>query len=272
MVLLPVLPFPSSCCSIDLCSLFNPPTTLPQPPWARRYWGQASKSSYIQENKIRLRDLFEEAPEDELKDPEDPRSPTPPARGAAAWATMFRHSTVSIQSSLSGEPANAAPRLHPGLQRLQLAGTKLPVARVPGVGIYFNELLTGVPPVLVSAAVAWSEGAAAAADPSGVMCSPANWCQVCSHSLCLLVGRPLDVSCHVVQVRFLGQVPAIHEVVLFLTNRCGIGQDASEGECASRSPLHDPGGGLPVAGISCWGLKANNECQLLKRFRAPPGL
>ena len=146
VVLLPVPPRahpPPSRSISSPSSTHPPPTPSPQPPWACRYWGQAGKTRYIQENKIKLRDLFEEAPEDE-----DYGKGGTPSKSAAAWAAIFRHSVASVQSSHSG--GSGPPRLHHGLQRLQLAGTKLPVARVPGIGIYFNELLTGVPPVLVS--------------------------------------------------------------------------------------------------------------------------
>ena len=78
-----------------------------------------------------------------------------PSERAAYWASLFRLSVASVQSAATTAWDNAfdppaAPRLAPGLQCLRLAGTKLPVARVPGIGIYYNELLTGVPPVLVS--------------------------------------------------------------------------------------------------------------------------
>eukprot|EP00887_Chlorella_sp_A99_P002108 scaffold21.g2108.t1 len=125
------------------------------------YYGQAAKAAYIQRNTIRLRDLFEE-----VDDADASRHGGSHHGARDAWAAMARHSMQSVVTT--GTATTAAPRLHPDLQRLRLAGTKLPVARVPGVGVYFCELLDGVPPVLV---------------------------------------------------RFLGQVPAIHEVVIFLTNR-----------------------------------------------------
>eukprot|EP00887_Chlorella_sp_A99_P003937 scaffold11.g3937.t1 len=114
-------------------------------------WGQSRKAAYVREHKVRLRDLFEEAPP----------SPSPKADAAAAATGPAPGGAGEAGAARAG---GRAPRT----QRLRLAGSGARVARVPGIGVYYNELLDGVPPVLV---------------------------------------------------RFLGQVPAIHEVVIFLTNR-----------------------------------------------------
>lgn len=98
------------------------------------YYGQTKKAQYIQSHAVELEDLFEAAPNDGDKAVD------------MVWRSMERHSaqsgvTIATNSTKSG--ASAAVALHPGLQRLRLVGTKLPVSRLPGIGIYFSELLTG---------------------------------------------------------------------------------------------------------------------------------
>ncbi|KAL4425076.1 hypothetical protein ABPG77_010390 [Micractinium sp. CCAP 211/92] len=119
------------------------------------HWGQKKKLQYIRDNKILLRDLYEV----------DPAGPNKAGDGGAVatWRGLLRPSSNSLPaSSESGTQAAQA------LQALRLTGTDRPVSRVPGIGVYYNELLLGVPPVLE---------------------------------------------------RFMSLVPALHEVVIFLTVR-----------------------------------------------------
>ncbi|KAL4425077.1 hypothetical protein ABPG77_010391 [Micractinium sp. CCAP 211/92] len=119
------------------------------------HWGQKKKLQYIRDNKILLRDLYEV----------DPAGPNKAGDGGAVatWRGLLRPSSNSFAASSESGAQAAQP-----LQALRLTGTDRPVARVPGIGVYYNELLLGVPPVLE---------------------------------------------------RFMSLVPALHEVVIFLTVR-----------------------------------------------------
>jgi hypothetical protein len=68
--------------------------------------------------------------------------PGPPRGGAGADAGAERGAPSAASSG------GRRVALDPGVQRLRLVGTGLPVGHVPGVGIY-SELLTGVAPSLV---------------------------------------------------------------------------------------------------------------------------
>ena len=69
-----------------------------------------------------------------------PIIPWPPA-AAAGWQGLVRPSaaTSDMSCGTGSEPAAAAQPL----QALRLVDSKLPVARVPGLGIYYSELLMG---------------------------------------------------------------------------------------------------------------------------------
>lgn len=124
------------------------------------HWGQTKKLEYVRNNKILLRDLYDI---DHIADP-PAEGPAEGTGAAAGWRDLLRPSAVSVAlSSDSGQARAARP-----LQALRLAGSQQQVSRVPGIGIYYNELLLGVPPVLE---------------------------------------------------RFMSLVPALHEVVIFLTVR-----------------------------------------------------
>jgi hypothetical protein len=64
-----------------------------------------------------------------------------PLAAAASWRGLVRPSaaTTDISCGTGSEPAAVAQPL----QALRLVDSKLPVARVPGLGIYYSELLMG---------------------------------------------------------------------------------------------------------------------------------
>ncbi|PRW58025.1 Potassium transporter family isoform C [Chlorella sorokiniana] len=91
------------------------------------HWGQTAKMELVRTGRTLLRDLFEED--------------TAPAVDAVKPG-LGRASVASISTATSDKSAM------PGVPALRLVSSKRPVARVPGIGVYFNELLIGVPPVL----------------------------------------------------------------------------------------------------------------------------
>ncbi|KAI7844072.1 hypothetical protein COHA_002216 [Chlorella ohadii] len=91
------------------------------------HWGQTAKMELVRNGRTLLRDLFEE---------------DTGAADAGAKPGLGRASVTSISTATSEKSGV------PGVPALRLASTKRPVARVPGIGVYFNELLIGVPPVL----------------------------------------------------------------------------------------------------------------------------
>ena len=109
------------------------------------WWGGATKAAYIRNHIIPLSNLFEPGSNSDqpsfgpTRTPATLRLPVPASRGALL---SNDNTTLSDQSALT-------VHLHPGIKPLRLAGTKLPVARLPGLGLYYSECLDGVPPVLV---------------------------------------------------------------------------------------------------------------------------
>ncbi|PSC70116.1 potassium transporter 12 isoform A [Micractinium conductrix] len=85
------------------------------------HYGQSKKMAYVKSNRKLIRDMFEE------------ESTKSPSNGSTPDATTYNDDSCSVQRSPN---------------QLCLSKTKRPVARVPGIGIYFNELLLGVPPAL----------------------------------------------------------------------------------------------------------------------------
>ena len=100
------------------------------------WWGQVLKVKYIKKKAVSFPDLFE------------------PSRGLLALATKYTTKTAEFVMSASalGESERAegdTVRVHPGTKPLRLVGTKLPVARLPGLGLYYSELLDAIPPSLI---------------------------------------------------------------------------------------------------------------------------
>lgn len=95
------------------------------------YWGQTTKANYLRKNAIPLSALFAVAGDSEQR----------PTHRLAA--------TARPNDDDADDASTITLSLHPDLQPLKLAGSGQPVARFPGVGLYYSELLEGVPPVLV---------------------------------------------------------------------------------------------------------------------------
>lgn len=96
------------------------------------------------------------------------------------------------------------------MQALRLAGTNQPVARVPGIGVFYNELLLGEGRHMVQG---WNMEVVRRLYPP---------CQPLTFMAGPAATRPHDhpwVPAGVPPVleRFMSLVPALHEVVIFLT-------------------------------------------------------
>lgn len=114
---------------------------------AAYHWGQQTKAVYVRAHAVKLSDLLEEAAgAGGGAKGGGARAPGADGDGDGADA----EDKLSVRSAASTVSSGGRlVALHPGLQRLRLVGTGLPVGRVPGVGIYYSELLTGVTPSLV---------------------------------------------------------------------------------------------------------------------------
>ena len=83
-------------------------------------------------------------------------------------------------------PCSCRLQLEPGLQSLRLVGTKLPVARVPGIGVYLNDLLSGVCQLLSERVVVW--------DSVGrLTCPPHRSCRAVAR-LCAPAGKAANAA------------------------------------------------------------------------------
>lgn len=163
--------------------------------------------------------------------------PAPCPAAAAAWHGLLRPSGVSL--ARSSDSGRGAAEVQP-LQRLQLVGSCLPVARVPGIGIYYNELLLGEyahkhghTTVSVSAnccrcrCTSGVEGAWSALHMGGcnkgwsgrggvaAACVQASL----ARQPCDARASPPATGVPPVLERFMSLVPALHEVVIFLTGQ-----------------------------------------------------
>ena len=90
------------------------------------YWGQTKKYTYLKKNAVPLSSLLES---DEHSAALERRSP--------------------LQNIDGNVPAEYDGALIPAVKPLRLVGTKQRVAKLPGIGLYYSELVEGVPPVLV---------------------------------------------------------------------------------------------------------------------------
>lgn len=104
------------------------------------WWGTAKKASYVRKHAIPLTDLFEKS--------SGGRGGVLRVTAGAANMALPPLAPSSAPVPGSGDE-NLTVQLHSGVKPLRLVGTKLPVGRVPGLGLYYSELLEGVPPVLV---------------------------------------------------------------------------------------------------------------------------
>lgn len=88
------------------------------------YWGQTRKFEYLRKHMVPLDKIFQQT-----KNP--------------------GHSVLKVKTTHNSLEQVAEEVLFPNLQDLVLNGTHQCVARIPGLGLYYSELVDGVPPVLM---------------------------------------------------------------------------------------------------------------------------
>lgn len=118
------------------------------------WWGRATKATYIRNHIVPLSDLFEpgSSRDNPTSAPPVPHLHLTPSRGGALSPPLnlpLSDDAGALASSREDQDSGLTVHLHPGIKPLRLAGTKLPVARLPGLGLYYSECFDGVPPVLV---------------------------------------------------------------------------------------------------------------------------
>ena len=147
----------------------QPAPPPPRPPHHRRHWGQHAKLRLVRDRRMLLRDLFlEEAPGKDgtcapggwkggrrpsrravgmvcacapgQRRAMSPRLTAAPPRPALAGFKGLGRASATSTTTVSTEKSGGGRE---GAHALRLARSGRPVARLPGVCIYFNELLIG---------------------------------------------------------------------------------------------------------------------------------
>ncbi|KAI3432754.1 hypothetical protein D9Q98_004295 [Chlorella vulgaris] len=107
------------------------------------HWGQSMKLQHVRRRRLLLSSVLQ-------RDDPGAALATPLLLAAAPALDSEKASSVartSVTSTTSSSKVSGARALQDG-NRLRLVDSGVPVARVPGLGIYYTELLRGVPPVL----------------------------------------------------------------------------------------------------------------------------
>lgn len=138
------------------------------------WWGQTCKVRYIRGHMVKLGDVLE------LDDGEEAGmkrvvkyggyADSPGTNGESRGDGLHRrcasrsdhpgskpvslenrdhHAPGSIDTLTHLSTASMTPKLYPGIKPIRLVGTKLPVARLPGLGFYYSELIDGLPPLFL---------------------------------------------------------------------------------------------------------------------------
>ena len=117
------------------------------------WWGQRAKVEYIKSHAVPITDVLEEGDvlvedeEGEKKSLVTNTSINGTKKSTPALGKVLLQRNNTMRSVLAKDDESSALIKMPST--LQLVGTKTHVNRLPGLGLYFSELLEGVPPALV---------------------------------------------------------------------------------------------------------------------------